>query len=431
MEQAAMDKPRPGEGQKTHITHLPITLTNWYKHLNWPGIGLTILVPLHGFLLAPHTPLQWRTAIWSVMYYFWTGFGITADIYTHTLAIDEGYHRLWSHSSYRATKLLKVLLALIGGGAGEGSILWWARDHRAHHRFTDTTGDPYSVHKGLLYAHMGWLIMKQDPKRIGRTDISDLKADAVVMWQHRNYVAIVVTMAFLFPTLVSGVGWGDWKGGFVYAGILRMLFVHQATFCVNSLAHWLGEQPFDDRRSPRDHFLTALLALGEGYHNFHHGFPSDYRNATEWWQYDPTKWVIWAWARLGLAYDLKRFPAKEVQKCRLQQRKVRLDKQMADFNWGPPLEDLPVIGWKQFFEQASTMGRSWTVVSGIVHDVSGFIDEHPGGRAMIKGGIGKDASAMFQGGVYLHSRYAHQKLAQMRVAVIHDPSASELAESQD
>ena len=86
-------------------------------------------------------------------------------------------------------------------------------------------------------------------------------------------------MALILPTMVCGLGWNDWLGGFVYAGILRIFFIQQATFCVNSLAHWLGDQPFDDRNSPRDHVITALVTLGEGYHNFHHEFPSDYRNA--------------------------------------------------------------------------------------------------------------------------------------------------------
>jgi stearoyl-CoA desaturase (delta-9 desaturase) len=138
----------------------------------------------------------------------------------------------------------------MGGGAVEGSIRWWSRDHRAHHRYTDTDKDPYSVRKGLLYSHFGWMIMKQNPKRIGRTDISDLNDDPIVVWQHRNYIKTVVFMGLIFPCLVTGLGWGDWKGGFIYAGILRIFFVQQATFCVNSLAHWLGDQPFDDRNSP-------------------------------------------------------------------------------------------------------------------------------------------------------------------------------------
>jgi stearoyl-CoA desaturase (delta-9 desaturase) len=102
-----------------------------------------------GCVYAFWTPLRWQTAIWAVIYYFWTGLGITA-----------GYHRLWAHKSYNASIPLKIFLAAVGGGAVEGSIRWWSRDHRAHHRYTDTTKDPYSVRKGLLYSHFGWMLMK-------------------------------------------------------------------------------------------------------------------------------------------------------------------------------------------------------------------------------------------------------------------------------
>ena len=116
-------------------------------------------------------------------------------------------------------------------------------------------------------------------------DISDLNEDPVVVWQHKNYLSVVIFMGLIFPMLVCGLGWGDWLGGLVYGGILRIFFVQQASFCVNSLAHWLGDQvriarwvcvyvdpkitfyqPFDDRNSPRDHLITALVTLGEGYH---------------------------------------------------------------------------------------------------------------------------------------------------------------------
>jgi len=110
------------------------------------------------------------------------------------------------------------------------------------------------------------MVMKQNPRRIGRTDITDLNEDPVVVWQHQNYLKTVVTMALVVPTVFCGVMFDDWLGGFVYAGILRIFFIQQATFCVNSLAHWLGDQPFDDRNSPRDHVITAFVTLGEGYH---------------------------------------------------------------------------------------------------------------------------------------------------------------------
>lgn len=143
-------------------------------------------------------------------------------------------------------------------------------------------------------------------------------------------------MSLVFPTLVCGFGWGDWLGGLIYAGILRAGFVQQATFCVKSLAHWLGDQPFDDRNSPRDHLITALVTLIEGYHNFHHEFPSDYRNAIQWWQYDPTKWSIWLWKKVGLAYDLKQFKSNEIEKGRVQQQQKKLDQKRAQLDWGTP-----------------------------------------------------------------------------------------------
>ena len=328
-----------------------------------------------------------------------------------------GYHRLWAHTSYKATLPLKIFLVAGGAAAVEGSARWWSREHRAHHRYTDTDKDPYSVRKGLLYSHLGWMVFKQNPRRIGRTDISDLNEDPVVVWQHKNYLSCVIIMALVVPTLVCGFGWGDWLGGYVYAGILRIFFIQQATFCVNSLAHWLGDQPFDDRNSPRDHVITALVTLGEGYHNFHHEFPSDYRNAIKWWQYDPTKWFIWAAKQVGLAYDLKQFRQNEIEKGRLQQQQKKLDQKRSTLDWGTPLEQLPVVHWDDFVADAKD-GKALIAIAGVIHDVTDFIKDHPGGKALISSAIGKDATSIFNGGVYQHSNAAHNLLSTMRVGVL-------------
>lgn len=389
-----------------HISDQPITWENWWKHLDILNIILIIIVPIVGCYYAWYTPLSYRTGIWAVVYYFNTGMGITA-----------GYHRLWAHTSYSASLPLKIYLAAVGGGAVEGSIRWWSRDHRAHHRYTDTDKDPYSVRKGLMYSHIGWMILKQNPRRIGRTDISDLNEDAVVVWQHKHYLWVVVFMGLIFPSAVAGLLWNDWLGGFIYAGILRVFFVQQATFCVNSLAHWLGDQPFDDRNSPRDHVITALVTLGEGYHNFHHEFPSDYRNAIEWHQYDPTKWTIWTWKQLGLAYDLKQFRQNEIEKGRIQQLQKKIDRKRATLDWGIPLENLPVMEFEEYEEEARK-GRALILIAGVVHDVSTFIKDHPGGKALISSAIGKDSTAIFNGGVYMHSNAAHNLLSGFRVAVV-------------
>lgn len=142
--------------------------------------------------------------------------------------ITAGYHRLWAHRSYNASLPLQYFLALAGSGAVQGSIKWWSRGHRAHHRYTDTDLDPYGAHKGLLWSHIGWMIIKPRRKP-GVADISDLNRSAVVRWQHKHYIILLILMALVIPTSVSGLGWGDWRGGFFYAGAARLMFVHHVS----------------------------------------------------------------------------------------------------------------------------------------------------------------------------------------------------------
>lgn len=105
------------------------------------------------------------------------------------------------------------------------------------------------------------MVLKQNPKEKGRTDISDLNHDPVVVWQHKNYVSFILVFGILFPMLVAGLGWGDWKGGLLYSGILRFFFVQQATFCVNSLAHWLGDQVINYIKPNKNTSLLTLPSL--------------------------------------------------------------------------------------------------------------------------------------------------------------------------
>ncbi|TDL24626.1 delta 9-fatty acid desaturase protein [Rickenella mellea] len=382
----------------------PITWENWYKELNWLNVailGITPCIALYGMFT---TKLQWETALFGVFYYFFTGLGITA-----------GYHRLWAHRSYNASKPMEYTLALMGAGAVEGSIKWWARGHRAHHRYTDTDLDPYGAHRGLLWSHIGWMIVKPRRKP-GVADVSDLSKNEIVRWQHRWYVYLILIMGFIVPTVVPGLLWGDYKGGYFYAGALRLLFVHHSTFCVNSLAHWLGDTPFDDKHTPRDHLITALVTIGEGYHNFHHQFPMDYRNAIKWYQYDPTKWFIWGCQQVGLASHLKVFPDNEVRKGQLTMQLKKLRQTQEDLSWPQESNDLPVISWESYLQQAEK--RPLVSIAGFIHDVSSFLDEHPGGRHLLMKNIGRDATTAFFGGVYDHSNAAHNLLAMMRVGVL-------------
>ncbi|KAF9254561.1 hypothetical protein L218DRAFT_968067 [Marasmius fiardii PR-910] len=382
----------------------PITWSNLLNEIQWISFTAIFGVPIIGFIGAYYTTLRTETLIWSVVYYFLTGLGITA-----------GYHRLWAHRAYNASLPLQYVLACLGAGSVQGSIKWWSRGHRAHHRYTDTELDPYNAHKGFWYAHVGWMLVRPRRKP-GVADVSDLSRNPVVKWQHRHYVKLLLTFALLVPTLVAHYGWGDAKGGFVYAGILRLMFVHHSTFCVNSLAHWLGETPFDDKHTPRDHMITAFVTIGEGYHNFHHQFPMDFRNAIRWYQYDPTKWTIWFLSKLGLASHLKTFPDNEVRKGQLTMQLKKLKATQDNLSWPTDSNDLPVVTWETFQKQSAK--RPLILIAGFIHDLSGFSEEHPGGAHLIHKFIGKDATTAFFGGVYNHSNAAHNLLAMKRVGIL-------------
>jgi len=306
---------------------------------------------------------------------------------------------------------------IMGTTAFEGSIIWWARDHRAHHRFSDTEKDPYGVDKGLLWAHVGWMFFKKDSKRIGKTDVSDLTSDPIVAWQHRNYSWFSITCGIVIPTLICGLGWGDWWGGYFYASIIRAVGVLQATWCINSLAHYLGEATYSDQRSSRDSFIVSLITFGEGYHCFHHEFPYDYRNGVKYWAYDPTKWLIFGLSLFGFTFNLKRFPSNEIEKGAYLMKMKKLNEIKQQLKWGPEPTTLPEFTMEQV-NADNEKGAHLIVVNGLVHDVSKFISEHPGGEGFIKMKLGQDASSAFNGGVYAHSLAANNILEFLRVGKI-------------
>ncbi|KAJ2335580.1 stearoyl-CoA 9-desaturase, partial [Coemansia sp. RSA 2671] len=176
------------------------------ERLHWVHVVLlstTPLIALYGVLT---TTLTMKTMLWALLYYAFAGLGITA-----------GYHRMWAHTAYSATYPLQLFLAFAGSAAVQGSIFWWARDHRVHHRYTDTPRDPYDAIQGFWHCHIGWMLVKKDRRRLGYADTSDLKSDPLVRWQHKYYPLLVLMFGVVLPTAVAGLLWGDWRGGFFYA----------------------------------------------------------------------------------------------------------------------------------------------------------------------------------------------------------------------
>jgi len=229
------------------------------------------------------------------------------------LSITAGYHRLFAHRTYDAVSWLRLAVLSFGAASAQNSALHWANHHRIHHSKVDREDDPYNIHRGFFWAHIGWVLFQDSDDEFKR--VRDLRSDSLVMWQHRNYVALGVSMGALVPAALGAL-WGDAIGGLLIGGFLRLVFQYHVTFATNSVAHTLGARPYDRSTSARDHFLTAVLTLGEGYHNFHHRFQNDYRNGVRRWDFDPTKWLIWSLSWLGAAHNLRRVPEEKIMRAR-------------------------------------------------------------------------------------------------------------------
>ena len=303
--------------------------------------------------------------------------------------------------------------------------------HRIHHRFTDTEDDPYTIKKGFFFAHMGWIFYRPEYKKINLIDDSDLKADWVVGFQHKFYLPLAFLSGFILPTLFSawflpsvvnsdGTTSPDCASAFLYGGVLSKLAVWHTTFCINSLAHWIGEREYDPRITAAGGMLVSLVTNGEGYHNFHHAYPSDYRNGIRWYDYDPTKWFINALFFLGLASSLRISDHDEVEKVKLLALEEKLKERKRRFNWGPADESLPLVSREELVRQVKEDHLERLVIDGYVVDMSKFKGDHPGGEKILRSYYGKDATQAFHGGLNFHTSAANSMMKGLRVGKIEE-----------
>ncbi len=309
---------------------------NWTKPpINWPVTGFFILSNLAVLTVVPWYGLTYGYGwgLWALAGFFWflNGIGITA-----------GYHRLWSHRSYQAHWALRLFVLLAGSMALQNSVLIWASRHRYHHRHTDDNDrDPYSARLGLWFSHMGWMVRDWPSSELDFSNIKDLEADPMLRWQHKHYWSIIWTLNLGLPILC---GWlmGDIIGALLLAGIFRLVVNHHTTFFINSLAHFVGKQPYSDATTAKDSTLLATVTWGEGYHNYHHSFQNDYRNGVRWWHIDIGKWFISVCNWVGLAWGLKRVPQFKIRRAQMQmlfkRAEQRLDKLPASQRWRDLLE---------------------------------------------------------------------------------------------
>ena len=270
---------------------------------------VTALVTLIGVpIYLAHDGLPTWLAVMTSFYLVATGMSITV-----------GYHRLYAHSTFKAHPILEFFFLFFGAAAFEQPALVWASQHRDHHRYVDTNQDPYSIKKGFFYAHIGWLIFWVHKAHY--ENAKDLQARPLLMNQYRYYYLWAIGSGIIFPTLL-GMLFGSGVGAFIFAVCARIVIVHHATFCINSVCHMFGKATYDIYSTAKDHWLVAFITNGEGYHNFHHRFPNDYRNAVRWYQWDPSKWFIAGMQFLNLTSDLKR-----VSKFRILEARLKADQQ--------------------------------------------------------------------------------------------------------
>jgi stearoyl-CoA desaturase (delta-9 desaturase) len=234
------------------------------------------------------------------------------------LGITVGFHRLFTHRSFKTTNAVRAVLAVLGSAAIEGPVISWVADHRKHHVFSDKPGDPHSPHvdhgvgvrgalRGLLHAHVGWLFIHTQ-RGLKTRYAPDLLADPVVSYVNRTFIlwaAAGLAAPFLLGWAIGGTV-AEGLTGLLWGGAVRMLVLHHATYSINSLCHFFGRRRFTTDDESRNLRWLSFFTFGEAYHNNHHAFPTSARHGLSRWAWDPSAWVIWGLEKTGLAWDVVR-----------------------------------------------------------------------------------------------------------------------------
>ena len=270
---------------------------------------MTVLIPSLGTAIAIgsldiigcNTPIL----IMMVIFYSLTMLGITV-----------GYHRYFSHSSFRALSFVQAGLLILGSMAVQGPVIYWVSNHRRHHQFCEQTGDPHSPHthgnqllgqlQGFWHAHVGWMFNREVTN--ASLFAKDLIRDPFIAKINQRYWWWVL-LGLLMPTILGGLLLGSWIGaiqGFLWGGLVRIFLVHHAIWSINSITHLWGNRPFSTGEQSANNCWLAIPTLGENWHHNHHAFPQSAYVGLEWWQIDMSGWVIRGLKRLGWVWDVKR-----------------------------------------------------------------------------------------------------------------------------
>jgi stearoyl-CoA desaturase (delta-9 desaturase) len=282
---------------------------------------VAVVLPFLGVVAA--AVLLWGGA------FSWVDLGLLLGMYLLTaLGITVGFHRLFVHRSFETSVVVKFVLAILGSMAVQASLLKWAAQHRRHHQHSDQPGDPHSPHhqgkarlgwlRGFWHAHLGWAFAP-DAEGLERY-VKDIR-QSVSLRVASALFPLWVALGLLVPACLGWLLTGTWLGaarGLIWGGLVRIFLVHHVTWSVNSVCHLWGLRPYHSEDESRDNFVFGVLALGEGWHNTHHAFPTSARHGLRWWQLDLSYWFIRGLSLLGLAWDVK-LPSHQ---ARMRQRRA-------------------------------------------------------------------------------------------------------------
>ncbi|XP_021183696.3 acyl-CoA Delta-9 desaturase [Helicoverpa armigera] len=292
---------------KTEEVHKPNVPSDHKWEIVWGRAVFAVLVHLAGFYGAFlfFTAAKWQTCLFTIFLHVAMAISVTA-----------GAHRLWAHRAYKAKLPLRILLLTFFTMAFQNTLIVWARDHRAHHKYVDTDADPHNSNRGFFFSHIGWLLVRRHPEvRAHKVDLSDLFADPLLKFQNNYYVWMLPFLVVLTPIYIPTL-WGEKKMVALFVCLfLRYLLTIHVFFVVNSVAHMFGTRPYDKNIQPGESKLVSFFASGEGFHNYHHAFPWDYRTAElGGYLFNTSRLFIDLMAKIGWAYDLKSVPTDMIER---------------------------------------------------------------------------------------------------------------------
>jgi stearoyl-CoA desaturase (delta-9 desaturase) len=340
-----------------------------FKKINWPATIVIVFLPIVLGFLAFSYNKSFGIGKFELLL-------VIVSYYICNITVGIGLHRLWSHNSYKTNSFVEGVLTLLSAATLQGPVIAWASDHHNHHTFTDTDKDPHSPLKyknkvlGFLWSHMGWMIFGEgSSKQISKTTLVKLGRNKLLMWQLKYYWRIAIFMNIVPPMLIGYMIGGDLKSayaGLLFVGIGRAI-QQQMTFCINSWAHFVGDQQYTNGTA-RDSWGIAFLLLGENWHNFHHAFPSDYRNGHKWYHFDVHKWIIFLMKKVGLAWDLQLTPVERIQ-ARMKLTQDQAVKNTVQ-NWEHiKLKSLELIETLSKYIKSSSKQKFTDTISGVYSDM--------------------------------------------------------------